>query len=263
MKRVGFWNVAGKTRLLIKARARVFGLYWLGLLIVPLAQNFFFGTQEEVSTGSAIMGVASFFLSTALTLSLYHFTVASCRNATSFFPPRPVRTYLQYLLASLGLAVICMLFAVLAGIPFFGVLASGMLDKGTPGALSVLLLAASLLLMIAGGLIPLLRLGYVLVALAIGDKYDYGRAWRMTKGYTLKMLGALFLGLLPPFAAGVVWWLVDESSVNSVSFRLLDVVLTFTCIMFLSVFWAVLYQELTLREGEPEESEPGFGFDGE
>ena len=83
----------------------------------------------------------------------------------------------------------------------------------------------------------------------------------MTRGYTLKMLGALFLGLLPPFAAGVVWWLVDGPSVDSVSFRLLDVVLTFTCIMFLSVFWAVLYQELTLRETKPEEAGPGFEFD--
>ena len=259
MERVGFWNVAGKTRLLITARARLFGLYWLALLAVPLAQGFLFGTQEEGSAGAAVLGVASFFLSTALTLSLYHFVVASCRNETSFFPQRPVRTYLQYLLASLGLAVICMLFAALAGIPFFGVLASGMADKGTPAGLGVLLLLAAGLLMGLGGLIPLLRLGFVLIALAIGDRYDYGRAWSMTRGYTLKMLGALSLGMLPPFALGIVWALADESSTNSVPFQFLDVVLTCSCIMFMSVFWAVLYQEISLREPKPEEGGQGGG----
>ena len=40
MERVGFWNVAGKTRLLIMARARIFGLYWVALLAVPWSRIF-------------------------------------------------------------------------------------------------------------------------------------------------------------------------------------------------------------------------------
>ena len=196
-------------------------------------------------------------------LSLYHFVVASCRNATSFYPPRPVRAYLHYLLASLGLAAICMLSAVVAGLPLFGVLVSGIAEGEANAGLAFLLILLSVLLMVLGGLIPLLRLGFVLVALAIGDKYDYGRVWRMTKGYTLKMLCAIFLGMLPALATGFVWWLVDKASVDSLAFQLMDALLTFTCIIFLSVFWAVLYQELTLREREPEKTGTKFDFDEE
>ncbi len=263
MERVGFWNVAGKTWLLIRARAQIFSLYWFGLLAVPLIRNLFFGAQEEVSTGSVILGMVGFFLSTGLTFSLYHFVVASCRNATSFLPPRPVQGYFQYLLASLGLAVVCMLAAALAGLPFFGVMLSGIADGGKFVGLGVILLLATGLLMGMGGLIPLLRFGFVLVALAIGDKYDYGRAWRMTTGYTLKMLAALFLGLLPPFAMGVIWGLVDQPSTNSPIFQLLDVLLTLTSILFLSLFWAVLYQEFSLCEEGPGEDGQGFDSDGE
>ena len=250
MERIGFWKVAGKTWLLVRARARIFLLYWLGMLFFPLLRLFLLRPDAQVSAFVLIFQLASLCAISVVGLSLSHFTVSSCRNETSFLPDRPVRAFVRYSLVSLAVLLVGLVCLLLAGLPLVGVLAIDALDAEEYLVLKSLLVLAGGVLAGLGGLIPLLRLGFATVAIAVNEDGGLKRAWRTTRGYTLKLLAAFFLFLSPPFFMGIAWGLLGSGSTDSLAFRFADTLGTMSTMFFLSIYLCVLYQDLFLTPRE-------------
>ena len=250
MERIGFWKVAGKTWLLVWARARIFLLYWLGMLFFPLLRLFLIPPDGEVTAFALIFQLASLCVLSVVGLSLAHFTVSSCRNATSLLPDRPVRAFVRYSLVSLAVMLVGVVGAILAGLPLVGVLAVDALDAEEYLVLKSLLVLAGGVLAGLGGLIPLLRLSFATIAIAVNEDGGLKRAWRTTRGYTLKLLAAFFLFLSPPFFLGVAWGLFGSGSTDSLAFRFVDVLGTMSTVFLLSIYLCVLYQDLFPTPGE-------------
>lgn len=236
MERIGFWKTAGKTWLLLRARAGIFLLYWLGLLCCSLLRQFGIPSGGEATAFVLILRLASFCAVSALGLSLSHFTVSSCRNATSFLPARPLRAYARYSLASLAVVLIGVVGAILAGLPLVGVLASDALDEPQFFVLKIFLVLVTGALAGLGGLIPLLRLSFATIAIAVNEDSGFKRAWRTTRGYTLKLLAAFFLFLSPPFVVGIAWGMPGSGSTDPLAFRFVAVLAAMSTVFFLSIY---------------------------
>lgn len=256
MERIGFWKVAGKTWLLLRARAGIFLLYWLGLLAIKLICSFFFPSFNEVSASALVLALALLCAYAATGLSLSHFTVLSCRNKTSFFPARPVLACVKYALATLGVLLTGAPAAVLSLLIIFWVLASGILNSGQYALLGLFLFLTAAILGQVGLLVPVLRFGFVTIAISVNEDSGFKRAWRMTRGYTLKLLAAFLLCLLPQAIIEVIIVLFGWSSTHSPLSQLVETLTATTSVFFLAVFQSVLYLDFFPAPGEPVKETP-------
>lgn len=248
-EKVRLLDVARKAWLLLSARSGIYALYGLAFFCLLFLPHLLFASYDpEVDAFPALAfysGLVSLAMLMALSISLQHFSIASCRNATTFFPQRGVAAFFKYLLVSIVLVAIGLISIIIAGLPFAGVLLSGVADSPDTALLGGLLLGVTGLGMCLGGMIPPLRLAPVLPAIAMGDDWDYGKAWRMTKGYTVKLVLLFFLFMAPPLLFGMFWGLVwgdpqnDPALFNAVN-SAFSVVIT---IVF-TVCFGVLYQKL-------------------
>ena len=269
MEKIRFWVVARKAWLLLTARAQYFGLYGLSLYLLLLLPVLLFEPYDPQSTEAPlqpmIVGLVNLTLVVALNISLLHFTIASCRNATSFFGSRPISIYFRYLLASFAVAAIGMIAMIFAGLPAFGVFASGMLENPEMNTPGMILLIVTGLIAFCGGSIPPIRFGAVLPAIAMGDKYSYSRAWQMTKGHSGKLVITMFFILLPSLVLGLVWGFIEGDPAESpMLFNLFNYAVSTLTSVVMMVFFGVLYQDLNERYDamiNPPQAKSDFGFE--
>lgn len=267
MEKVKFLDVARKTWLMLSARATIYGGYATTFFCLLFLPHLLFAPYDpEVDafpTFAVVSGLINLVLLMATSLSMQHFTIASCRNATSFFPERKVATVARYTMTTIVLVFITMAAMTISGMPLFAVLASGMMDNG--GILGLALIVACGIL--AGfGIVPGIRLSMILPAIAIGDEYGYKRTWRMTKGYTLKLLCLTVAMLIPSVVLGLIWGIIWGSPDNDpVLFNGVNSAFSVVTSIIFGSYYGILYQDLvTSYDGAAAaESESEFGFENE
>ncbi|MDD3313071.1 hypothetical protein [Pseudodesulfovibrio sp.] len=245
MERIRFWGVAGKTRALLLDRAAIFLMYWVLFAAEGLAGEFAMDGGGNAVLGSLIY-LGTLLVDICLTISLYRFVLSHLRGGRSFYPGRPVGTTGRFLLSSLAILVLCLLFGLLASLPLVAVGASGLPDDSRHLLMGGALQALTGLFLVVVGLLPMLRFGFILPAIVMGDPDGYGRSWRLSRGYTLKMLTSLVLFLLPVLCFGVVWAMLAGE--DSTSFRVANSLLAATVSLGMSVFFCLLYEAMTRRE---------------
>ncbi|MDD3313072.1 hypothetical protein [Pseudodesulfovibrio sp.] len=247
MRKIGFWRTARETGRLVRSGCLVFGIYWAVWVALALVENVFYHSEEPLSLMAVVRAVLLLLLTTGLSLSLYRFTVALERNERTFFPSPPVREYLRFLLVSLAVVAISMLLALVGALPLLVLLLYiGAVDS--PGNVVFALVPCAGLFAVACGAVPFMRLSFATVAVAIGDDGGFGRIWRLTRGYGLKLLALFFLAVSPPFLLGVVWGAMGhKSAMESIPFATFNVVLTVSVFFGVSLFLLVFYQRLEER----------------
>lgn len=212
MEKVSTWAAAGKATLLVKARIQYYAAY--AVLFIA----FYVGTYvltpidpQAIEGRHLLLGVFNLVVGTGLTLSLHHFSIGSCRNMTSFFPADRVSGYFGYLLATCALGAIVVVASIIGALPLI-VWSASVVGEGEIWSGRIVQYGMLVALMAAVGLVPVVRLGFILSAAAIGDKCTYSGTWRMTKGHTIRLI--LWLGVLfsPSFFAG---WLATSTQIAS------------------------------------------------
>lgn len=257
MEKVSVWAAAKKTLLLLRGRAEHFWKYGVGLLVLQTVSY----TNEMIAALpdggvwwlEAIMNLAFFVGSVVLTTSLIHFSIASCRNTTSFLPERPVLTVFYYVLAMIALSVITFIFMVVCGLPLIGVVMSGLLDKPDTVVLGGGLAFLTGLFALAGGMVPAVRFGVIIPAVCVRDKWNFSLAWQMTKGHTWRLIGAVVLPLLPFFALvmgwGVAYALMNPETpfVPNIPYVAVSIFASAAIGLFMNSFCGVLYEDFRIR----------------
>lgn len=258
MKTVSFRTVAKKTWLLVAARRKTFLLYAVGMLALYLLGDWLTYSnsspegEPKFTTLDVLLGLLTFFASSALFISIQHFSILSVRNETSYFRPRPVRVFFQYILTSMAWAAICFIGMIIAALPFAAVYFSDVANNPETAIVGIALLVITALLMFLGGMIPAVRLGAVFPAIAAGDKYNFTRAWAMTKGHTLKILGTNVLFSLPLFTIGaVVPLVIPDFAVGKGHYSVWGSLINSTAMALMMVYWyaflCLLYEDLAIR----------------
>jgi len=250
MEKVRMWALAGKAVLLVRARSEYYMLYAVAFFVVSLfALLLSDGESESISMLSLINPL----MSLVIFLSLYHFSLSSCRNRTSFYPQpswsRTVRFFVSNLAVG-GIGFVAMIIAMLPAIAYALANKESVISREYPEYLIVLGLVVLASLITIG---VAARFGAVIPSSAIGDGLNLSESWKMTKSYGLKILCALVLFNLPALLFGIAWiFIIDmpeqgygmpfELSVNAVS----AVALVFT-----HVYFSLFYEELRSRLQAP------------
>jgi len=245
MERIRFWRVAGKTRALLLDRAAVFLVYWVLFAAEGLVGEFAMDGGSSAVFGSLIF-LGTLLVDICLMVSLFRYVLSHLRGGRSFYPGRPVGTTGRFLLSSLTILILCLLFGFLARLPWMAVGASGLLDDPRHLLMGGALQAFSGLFLVVVALLPLLRFGFILPSIVMGDPDGYGRSWRLSRGYTVKMLVSLVLFLLPVFCFEVVGEMAAAE--DSALFRVMYILLTATVLLSMYVFFCLLYEAMTRRE---------------
>lgn len=246
---VSFWNVVGKTRLLLAVRSRYFGLYVLASLVLYSAPYLITGVDpfaEESPEKLWLPFLVNMTLLPALSLSLQHFSIESCRNNTSFFPPKPLLSFLRYMLLSIALVFFSGICLIVASIPMFGIWGWGGVDNPETAIYVTVLMYFFGLIAAVVATIPFMRFGPVLPATTVGDECSFSRAWRMTKGHTLKLLVAASLLYIPSLVVGFVGGLFMADGIGWTFALILYLIDSIAMVVGLA-FFSILYEELRLR----------------
>lgn len=267
-EKVRFLVVAQKAWLLLRARVGIYALYGLGFFCLIILPHLFFAPYDpEVDTFPtqvAFSVLINLTLVMTLHLSMQHFTIASCRNTTSFFSQRVVATFFKYLLAGFAMGAIALISMVISGIPFAVVLLTGVFDTSAPSIPGIILLLLSWLVMIVGTFIPVLRLWPIFPAIAMADDWSYTEAWRMTKGYTWKLLLMMFAFMVPHILLGIIMEVAwGDLQGQVVLFNAVYTGVSAVFAVLFTVYYGVLYQDLLTgyRGATASAVEPDFILD--
>lgn len=251
MQKVGFWSEAGKSFLMIKARAGFFGVYALVFFLYGLMSQFLGGDfdPENPEWGGVWMNfLLGMTVGPALYLSLLHFTMGSCRNETSFFPENRVGAWFRFLLTSIAVSAISGVFGLLGSVPLFVVSVSGMSGNPETAILAIILAIVFFLLSLLCFLVPFMRFSFVLPAVAIGDEYTFSKAWRMTKGYTVKLLVTALLCLGAIAAVVFVGWVITDLDAEIIlTSSLFGAVFNAVFMVWGTVYCCLLYEQFRIR----------------
>ena len=260
MERIRFWSIAGKAWNLTLDNAQVFFLYWVLVVAEAIAGEFATDTVGNETVGAWIY-LVTVLVDLGLTISLYRYVLSSLRGGRSYFPDRPVGTFARFLFSLLAIGVLCLLFGILAGLPLFAVGVSGIPDDPRHLLMGSALQVITGLFLVVVGLLPMLRFGFVLPAIVMRDPDSYSRSWRLSRGYTVKLLSALVIFIIPFVVWGIIWGATE--TLDSVPFRVANCIFASTVSLGMSVFFCVLYEALHRRErlmqevAEREQQEDG------
>lgn len=269
MQKVSMWNAAEKALSLFKARFKYFLVYGVLILAANIVRAFMEGRLEGGENELALgVSIVSAILLSALTMSQQHFSIASCRRQTSFFPAKPLRSFVKYILASLVLALIAVLAVAVVVIPVMGAIQLGLSSGNAALQGGVSRFGSLILLLLVAGsiLVPLVRFGAVLPAISIGDSGSFARSWRLTKGHSLRLVASLFCFVFLPFIAlfvmlGLAMAEGGAKEAGAVAINLLLLLLVVFSAWLMPVFYGIVYDDLKNRyeamtsEGEFELSE--------
>ncbi|WP_419786795.1 hypothetical protein [Pseudodesulfovibrio sp.] len=255
MGRISFWRVGGETLRLVGANAGVIFVYFLINTFLALAGTLI-GVHEQGFTAIRVTSfLVGLLMDFGVSISVTYFIVSACRGKRGFIPPRPVRVYRNVVLTMIALCFLCLLAGLLGGLPRFLVNISSLPSDPQQWLLRDTLEAIAYLLAIGIGILPLLRFGFILPAIVMGDAGDYRRSWRLTRGCTGRLYLTVLLFCIPAFLMGVVWMIVSPETSDSLSFNLADTVTTSTVVFAMSCFLCVLYAALARRERAMRELE--------
>ena len=180
---------------------------------------------------------------------MLHFSVASCRTRTSFFPKRPINACFQFL----WVTFVFFLVAIIVTLPLSGVFAEGILAGPDKSISAVLLAIVAGLLGLFGVLVPLMRFGATFTAISIGDDWGFSKAWRMTKGHTGRLMLWAVLLFSPWIVVDFVWGgalgLIDWEAAfePTIPFLAAGVLVNTVSHIFLTPFYAIAYEDFRKR----------------
>lgn len=258
MEKVKFADAIRKAWMLLTARKKYYITY--GIIMFAVYTLSYFASAQVVAAGidgaeagmSKMMwiGVITGIIAYILAISMIHFTVISLRNKTSFYPAKPIVSTLKYLLTLFGLIIGGVVAILVAFIPMLLLPYLGMnLEEGS-GQIVLMVWTAIVALVVAANLI---RLCFRLTAFTVNDILTLKETWRMTKGYTIKILILFIVVLLP---SGLVALLSPQQAPDpttqlmaqpSLALFILTTIVSVLSAIMLNVSFGVLYEEFRLR----------------
>lgn len=264
MNKISLLDVARKASLLMAARKGYFYVYAaiLGgafMLSYAISSHFIAAFNVEAAKdqldleavtpmltwllGSNTILVITTFLAA---FSLQHFTIASCRNTTSLFPPRPIKAVFKFLFMTFGLSFGGVTVVVIAFLPVVALLTMGETNTADSANETILYAYAAVVGVLITALLT--RLSFRLTAITVDDDSSFKKTWQMTSGHTVRIFLAT-IALSAPL--GVLQLFLPESPdpvtnllvQPSLPLTLLHCALTVATSLALNVYWGIFYQE--------------------